>query len=189
MKLVVGLGNPGKAYEKTRHNVGFMAVDAWLSDMKETMTFSPRFKAFVSRIRIKDEMVVVLKPTTYMNLSGESVRKAMDYHKIDLKDVLVVVDDVNLEPGRIRLRETGGHGGHNGLRHIIAILKTEDFKRVRIGVGLNTSMPLDKYVLSKIPKDEEPAILGAIESATDAIGRFALGQPFTDIMTALNTRT
>jgi peptidyl-tRNA hydrolase, PTH1 family len=189
MKLVVGLGNPGKAYEKTRHNVGFMAVDAWLRDLNETMTFSPRFKAFVSRVRIKDEVVVVLKPTTYMNLSGEAVKMAMDYHKIDIDDVLVVIDDVNLDPGRIRLRETGGHGGHNGLRNIIGILKTEDFKRVRIGVGLNTSMPLDKYVLSKIPKDEEPAILGAIDGAVDAIRRFALGQPFTDIMTSLNTRT
>ncbi|MCF7931847.1 MAG: aminoacyl-tRNA hydrolase [Acholeplasmataceae bacterium] len=189
MKLIVGLGNPGKAYDQTRHNVGFMTIDQWLEKRKQPMTFSPRFNAFIATMNVSSEKVIVIKPTTYMNLSGEAIRKTMAYHKIPIEDLLVVVDDVNLDTGRLRLRETGGHGGHNGLRNIIGILKDDAFKRIRIGVGNNTSLPLDRYVLAKFSNDEKPVIQKAIEKASEAIERFVTNDAFTDIMTTHNTQT
>lgn len=189
MKLVIGLGNPGKAYEQTRHNIGFMTVDRFLNQKQQKMTFSPRFTAFIATMNVGLEKIIVIKPTTYMNLSGDAIRKTMDYHKIPIEDILVIVDDVNLEIGRLRLRETGGHGGHNGLRNIIGILKTEAFKRIRIGVGNNSLLPLDRYVLAKFHQDEEPIINRALDNATQAIERFTLNESFADIMTAYNTQT
>lgn len=189
MKIVVGLGNPGAAYRKTRHNIGFIVIDEWLKRTKQKAGFQGRFNAEIHMTTFQQEKLVFMKPSTYMNRSGESIASFMSYYKTDLEDLLIIVDDVNLSTGRIRLRETGGHGGHNGLRNIIDRLGSETFKRIRIGVGNNTDMPLDKYVLGKIGSEEDIDLAPAIDTAIDAIDMFVSGIPFGDIMTKHNTRT
>lgn len=134
MKCIVGLGNPGKKYDKTRHNAGFMVLDEWAE--RNNWSFSQKkFNGLYTMERIDGEKVVLLKPQTYMNLSGESLRPLMDYYDLDVEDILVIYDDLDLPPGKIRLRKKGGHGGHNGIRSIIDHLGTKEFKRLRVGVG------------------------------------------------------
>lgn len=134
MKIIAGLGNPGPEYEVTRHNVGFLVVDA-LADA-HGLRFGPRkFDAETARGRVAGEEVLLAKPQTYVNLSGRSVAPLVAFHKVAPKDLLVVHDDLDLEFGRIQLRERGGDGGHNGLRSIIAELGSRDFQRLRVGIG------------------------------------------------------
>ncbi len=189
MKLVVGLGNPGKKYDNTRHNVGFMVIDAYLKHLNEKPKLDMRFEADICQTTIQGEKVIFLKPVTYMNLSGQAILKAVQYFDIDLDDVLVFVDDVNLETGRLRLRQFGGHGGHNGLRSIVGLFKTNQFKRVRIGVDNNTSMPLEHYVLGTFTKNEAISIDLAVLTCVNIIDDFINNKPFTDIMTTYNTQT
>jgi peptidyl-tRNA hydrolase, PTH1 family len=189
MKVVVGLGNPGAAYRKTRHNIGFIVIDEWLSQTRQKAGFQGKFNAEINITTFQQEKIVLMKPSTYMNRSGESIASFLSYYKADIEDLLVIVDDVNLSIGRIRLRESGGHGGHNGLRNIIEKLGTENFKRIRIGVGNDTDMPLDKYVLGKISADEEIALMPAVKSVIEAVDLFVSGISFTEIMTRYNTRT
>lgn len=189
MKLIVGLGNPGKQYEKTRHNVGYMVIDTYLKQMGEKPKLDMRFESEIHQALIHQEKVIFLKPVTYMNLSGQAIQKVISYFDIDLKDVLVFVDDVNLETGRLRLRLFGGHGGHNGLRNINDVLGTNRFKRVRIGVDNNPSIPLDRYVLGQLSKDDVIAVDIAVTRCLDMINDFISGKPFTDMMTTYNTQT
>lgn len=189
MKLIVGLGNPGKKYEKTRHNVGYMVIDGYLKQIGETAKLDMRFEAEICQTMVHQEKVIFLKPTTYMNLSGQSILKAVSYFNIDIKDVLVFVDDVNLETGRLRIRPFGGHGGHNGLRNIDAILQSNKFKRVRIGVGNDPSMPLDRYVLGSFSKDELITIDLTVLQCLKLVDDFINNKPFSDIMTTYNTQT
>ena len=189
MKLIVGLGNPGKQYEKTRHNVGFMVIDAYLKQIGETAKLDMRFESEICQTMIAQEKVIFLKPMTYMNLSGQAMHKAIEYFNIDLHDVLVFVDDVNLGTGKLRLRQFGGHGGHNGLRNIDGVLKSNRFKRVRIGVDNDTSMPLDRYVLGQFSKDDMITIDIAVTNCLKIIDDFIQKKPFADIMTTYNTQT
>ncbi|MFP4177281.1 MAG: aminoacyl-tRNA hydrolase [Acholeplasmataceae bacterium] len=189
MKVVVGLGNPGAAYRKTRHNIGFIVVDEWLKRTRQKAKFQGKFNAEINVSIFQQEKIVFMKPSTYMNRSGGSIASFLSYYQGDIEDLLVIVDDVNLPTGRIRLRESGGHGGHNGLRNIIDRLGSESFKRIRIGVGNDTDMPLDKYVLGKISAEQKIALIPAIESVIRAIDLFVSGTPFNDIMTRYNTRT
>lgn len=147
MKCIVGLGNPGRKYEKTRHNIGFTVIDE-LASRFQTKLDQTKNNAAYTIVTIGNEKVMLMKPQTYMNLSGEAVRPLMDYYKIDIQDVLVVYDDLDLPVGKLRLRETGGHGGHNGIRSLIQHLGTKDFKKLRIGVGRPTNaQPIVDYVL------------------------------------------
>lgn len=189
MKLVVGLGNPGLKYERTRHNVGFMVIDEVLKKLSLKASFDTKFNAEVAKTRYKEEVVIFAKPSTYMNLSGEAITKLMHYHQLTIDDLLVIVDDVNIDTGRLRLRPIGGHGGHNGLRHIIGVLKTEDFKRIRIGVGYQNNIPLDKFVLGTFAKDEQPLIERAVLWSAQAVLDHLEGMPFVDVMTKYNTQT
>ena len=167
MKLIVGLGNPGKKYEHTRHNMGFDTLDLF-ADLAMIDIDKESFKGLVGRGKLFGQDVLLLKPQTFMNLSGESVREIVNYFKIEIEDILVIYDDMALEPGRIRLRPSGSSGGHKGMQNIIEHLGTEDIKRIRIGIGEPTYDTID-YVLSKPTKDEKPQIEEAINEAVEAI--------------------
>lgn len=167
MKLFVGLGNPGKKYEKTRHNMGYMVLDRFALRAQVDVD-KEAFKGLFCRFTYEGEDILLLKPLTFMNLSGESVREIVSFFKIDLHDVYVVYDDLALEPGKIRLRTTGSSGGHNGMQNIIDLLKTKDLKRIRIGIGEPRFDPVD-YVLGKPTKDEEPLIEQALDKAVEAM--------------------
>ena len=183
MKLIVGLGNPGKKYEHTRHNMGFDTLDL-LADLSMIDIDKESFKGLIGRGKIFDQDVLLLKPQTFMNLSGESVRLVVDYFKIDINDVIIIYDDMSLAPGRIRLRPGGSSGGHNGIKNIIEHLHTENIKRVRIGIGEPTYDSID-YVLSKPSKEERELIDEAIKDAVEAI-KVALKNNFEIAMSRFN---
>jgi peptidyl-tRNA hydrolase, PTH1 family len=162
VKIVVGLGNPGREYAETRHNLGFMVVDE-LARRLAAGERRNRFRSDLVEAFDGGQKVVLLKPRTYMNLSGSAVREAVNWYKAPLDDLLVVVDDIDLPFGSIRLRATGGSGGHNGLKSIIADLGLETFSRMRIGIGRGPGHAT-RQVLSRFTSDEErvlPAVLGA----------------------------
>lgn len=164
MKLIVGLGNPGKEYVHTRHNIGFMVLDALSSDWK----LEKKLKSEVSEIQIADHKALLVKPQTFMNLSGEAVQTVAAFYKIDPSDIVIIYDDVDLEFGKLRVRHGGGSGGHNGLKSLMQHLNDE-FIRFRIGVGnesLKNPIPTDKFVLSAFTKDEQPALTTIIDKAT-----------------------
>ena len=167
MKLIVGLGNPGKKYEGTRHNMGFMTIDL-LSELSQIDVDKEVFHGLLGRGKIFDEDVMLFKPTTYMNLSGTAVQEVVHYFKIELDDIIVICDDMALAPGRIRLRVKGSSGGQKGLQNIIENLQSDNFKRIRIGIGEPGPDAID-FVLGKPLKDEAPLIDEAIRDAVEAI--------------------
>ena len=168
MFLIVGLGNPGKKYSKTRHNVGFMVVDNLVKDMGIT-TLQGKHKALFAQTTLYDHKILLAEPQTFMNLSGESVSEIASWYKIATDHIVVVYDDVDLEPGSIRIREKGSSGGHKGMESIISHVRSMDFPRVRIGIGKDSSIETADYVLSKFTKEELILIDDAISSASDAI--------------------
>ena len=168
MKLIVGLGNPGKKYENTRHNMGFMAVDL-LSDQANIDVDKEVFHGLMGRGKIYEQDVILFKPTTFMNLSGTAVQEVVHYFKIELEDIVVIYDDMALEPGTIRLRKEGSSGGHKGMQNIIDCLSTEQIKRIRIGIGEPGENDTIDFVLSKPLKDEVPVIEEAIANAVRAV--------------------
>lgn len=168
MKLIVGLGNPGKEYEGTRHNCGFMVIDR-LADKLNISVDQNKFKGLYTKIKYHGEDVILLKPQTYMNLSGESVNAVMNFFKINKDDLLVIYDDLDMPVGKLRLRKTGSAGGHNGIKNIIAHLNSQDFKRIRVGIDRHKYMKVADYVLSNFTKIEKEAIDQGIEKACDAI--------------------
>ena len=168
MKLIVGLGNPGKKYENTRHNMGFMAVDL-LSDQANIDVDKEVFHGLMGRGKIYEQDVILFKPTTFMNLSGTAVQEVVHYFKIELEEIVVIYDDMALEPGVIRLRKEGSSGGHKGMQNIIDCLSTEQIKRIRIGIGEPGENDTIDFVLSKPLKDEVPVIEEAIANAVRAV--------------------
>jgi len=183
MKLIVGLGNPGKKYEHTRHNMGFDVIDLF-SELAQIDIDKESFKGLVGRGKVFDEDVFLLKPQTFMNLSGESVREIVSYFKIDISDILVIYDDMALAPGKIRLRPSGSSGGHKGIQNIIDNLGTQDIKRIRVGIGEPTYNNID-FVLSKPGKEERELIDEAIVNAANAI-KDILKSNFDKAMTKYN---
>ena len=167
MKLLVGLGNPGKKYEGTRHNMGFMTLDLF-SDVSKIDIDREAFQGMIGRGKLFGEDVMLFKPTTFMNLSGHAVSEVVNYFKIDIDDVVIVYDDMALEPGTIRLRLSGSSGGQKGMQNIIEQLGTEKIKRIRVGIGEPEDDSVD-YVLSKPLKEEKELIDKAIEKAKDAL--------------------
>ena len=155
MYIIAGLGNPGKEYDGSRHNVGFMTLDT-LADRYQIDIREKAHKALIGKGMIEGNKVILVKPQTYMNLSGESIRSVMDYYKTEPSEFIVIYDDISLEPGQIRIRKKGSAGGHNGIKNIIAHLGTQEFPRIRIGVGEKPPrMDLADYVLSRFPKEEK----------------------------------
>ena len=169
MKLIVGLGNPGGEYDETRHNVGFQVIDE-LKQQFSHAVFDKKFKGLMARARIGGEDTVLLKPMTYMNLSGESVGPAAGFFKIPPEDIIVIHDELDIEPGRIKLKKGGGHGGHNGLKSLVKHLPNANFTRVRLGIGRPPPRwETANYVLGKFTKQEQPVIQEVIRSATKAV--------------------
>jgi PTH1 family peptidyl-tRNA hydrolase len=177
MKLVVGLGNPGPQYDGTRHNVGFAAVDLLARRHGVSWEAAPRgIEALIGRWRIGN--VVLAKPLTFMNLSGSAIVGLLQFYKIDAADLLVVVDEVQLDAGRIRIRIDGSAGGHNGLKSVIGALGTMQFPRLRIGVGRGDHRrDLADHVLARFEPDEQEAIAEAIGKAADAAEAFVADGP------------
>ena len=167
MYAIIGLGNPDKKYEKTRHNVGFDVIDE-LAEQMGIEVKTKRHKALCGIGTIGSEKVVLVKPQTYMNLSGESVRAVMDFYKLDAKsDIIVVSDDISLPVGKIRIRTKGSAGGHNGLKSIISHAGTDGFTRIKVGVGANEG-DLVKHVLGKFSKQDRVFVDDAIRDAASA---------------------
>ncbi len=169
MYLIAGLGNPTSQYARTRHNVGFDAVDV-LAEKYGISVDNKKYKALYGKGMIQGQKVILAKPQTYMNLSGESIRELIDYFKIDEKEELIVIyDDISLEPGQIRLRSKGSAGGHNGIKNIIAHLGGQEFKRIKVGVGEKPAgWDLADYVLGRFSREEREQIDHALERAAEA---------------------
>lgn len=168
MYLIAGLGNPTREYEKTRHNVGFEAIDI-LADKAGTTVTERKHKALYGKGFLGGQKVILAKPQTYMNLSGESIREIADFYKIEPENIIILCDDINLPEGRLRIRLKGSAGGHNGLKNIISHLGTQEFPRIRIGVGEKPrGMDLADYVLGRFPKEQQALMEEAYREAADA---------------------
>ena len=154
MKLIVGLGNPGKEYENTRHNIGFIFIDNFAKSLNVNID-KKKFDGLYNEVNINNEKVILLKPQTYMNLSGESIIKFVNFYKINIEDILIINDDLDLDFGRIRLRMNGSSGGHNGLKNIILHLGTTDFKRLKVGISNDKNRDTKDYVLGKFSKEDK----------------------------------
>ena len=171
MKLVVGLGNPGKQYEKNRHNVGFMAIDIFSRRYGIKLDIKKK-KALFGRGTLDGEEIILLKPQTFMNLSGEAVLYLASFLKIKSENIIVIADDSDLPLGMIRIRKNGSSGGHNGIKSLIYSLKTSNFPRIRIGIGRpsrESEIELSEYVLQDFPEEEYKIIKPVLEDVTDAL--------------------
>ena len=170
MYIIAGLGNPTGKYEKTRHNVGFDCID-YIAEKNRISLSEHKAKALVGSGYIEGQKVLLVKPLTFMNLSGEAIGALASFYKIDPEEeLLVVYDDISLEPGQIRIRKKGSAGGHNGMKNIIAHTGTQNFKRVKIGVGEKPAdWDLADYVLSRFSKEDREAVDGAIADAAEAV--------------------
>ena len=168
MYIIAGLGNPTREYEKTRHNVGFEAIDI-LADKAGTTVTEKKHKALYGKGYIGGQKVILAKPQTYMNLSGESIREIADFYKIEPENIIILCDDINLSEGQLRIRLKGSAGGHNGLKNIISHLGTQEFPRIRIGVGEKPrGMDLADYVLGRFPKEQQAVMEEAYRDAAEA---------------------
>lgn len=174
MKLIVGLGNPTEAYQNTRHNIGFMALDYFLKDKNHS------FKKKFQGLFVKETGAFFLKPMTYMNLSGESVKKAAQYYDISLSDIIIIYDDLDLEPGVVKIKKNGSSGGHNGLKSIFSHFQTESIQRIKIGIGKKGQAK--DYVLSPIPKSETEVYETAFKKIAHIIQDFIDGKSMEALM-------
>lgn len=169
MKIIVGLGNPGSKYAGTRHNIGFSVLDE-LAERHNIRIDTAKHKALVGKGMIGSEKVILVMPQTFMNLSGESVRAVMDFYKCTPEDIIVVYDDIDLDVGKLRIRQKGSAGGHNGMKNIIQHIGSQEFDRIRVGVGKKPDhMDLADYVLSRFGKEDLEDIRNSCSKACDAI--------------------
>ena len=176
MYLIAGLGNPTKEYEHTRHNMGYDAIDR-LAAVLGTDIKEKKFRGLMGKGVINGEKVILLKPLTYMNLSGESIQPAAAFFKIPAENIIVLVDDINLPPGKLRIRKSGSAGGHNGLKSIIKMLSTDRFQRVRIGVGEKSGeRDLRDHVLSKPSGEDLDLIKEALDNSAKAVQLMVSGE-------------
>ncbi|GAA0078547.1 aminoacyl-tRNA hydrolase [Clostridium sp. CTA-5] len=180
MFLIVGLGNPGKEYDNTRHNIGFEVIDNIAKEYNIEIN-RQKFKGMYGEGFIDNNKVILLKPTTYMNLSGESIREICNFYKIDNENILVIYDDISLDLGKLRIREKGSAGGHNGIKSIIANLSTDVFPRIKVGVG-QPNVNLVNYVLGKFTKDENGVLEESIEAIIQAVREIVS----VDVKSAMN---
>lgn len=194
VRLIVGLGNPGEKYARTRHNVGFDVIDALAQRWQVSLSENRKFKgAFGEGMAIAGYKIALLKPTTYMNRSGQAVRAVLDWYKFEPSSVLVVYDDMALPLGRLRIRPSGSAGGHNGMKSIISHLGTQEFPRLRVGIG-STDAPHDRdravvaHVLGKFAPDEKPIVSTALDWAVEAVETI-LRKGTEPAMSAFNGRT
>ena len=169
MYIIIGLGNPEKDYSNTRHNMGFQVINK-LAKQYEIEVTKSKFKGLYGNGVIEGEKVILLKPQTFMNLSGESVKEILQFYKIEIEQIILIYDDIDIEPGVIKIRKTGGPGTHNGMKSVVHEINTQNFKRVRVGIG----MPEDKedlieYVIGAIPEEDKEPLEKGIELAKEAV--------------------
>lgn len=186
MKFIFGLGNPGAKYKNTRHNIGFMVAEDLSEEMRESFS-QEDFKSLYFSAHIQGEKVFVIKPQTFMNLSGEAVRAFLDYYGADPADILVIYDDMDLPVGKIRLRKQGSSGGHNGIKDIIRHLGTKEFNRLKIGVGRpHPKQTVISHVLSRFDSEEEEALQTGLGHGVAAIEYWLAGHTFEETMSRFN---
>lgn len=172
MKLIVGLGNVGQKYTFTRHNVGFMLADSIAINNNLTFRENPRLKCLMTNLRDGKGDYLIIKPTTFMNLSGEAVRAVVDYYKIPIEDVLIIYDDLSLELGKLRFRSNGSDGGHNGIKSVIQHFGTKDVARLKIGIGPQPNLPSEVFVLQNFAKEELEILKLVLSKSKDGIECF-----------------
>jgi PTH1 family peptidyl-tRNA hydrolase len=185
MKLFVGLGNPGKQYEHTRHNIGFEVIDE-CSRVFNIPLDQSKHKGLYGIGFYKGEKIILLKPMTYMNLSGESIRAVSDYYQIDIEKTVIIYDDLDLPTGKVRLRQKGSAGGHNGIKSTIAHLGTQEFNRIRVGIDRPPKgMKVPDYVLGRFSKEEQESVIEAVNKSAAACELW-LDKPFLQVMNEYN---
>lgn len=185
MLLIVGLGNIGEEYLNTFHNLGFLCVEALASELN--LKFRKiECRAITAVKEIGGEKIVLAKPTTFMNLSGEAVKSLMQKYKADISDLIVLLDDLDLPQGTIRLRESGSAGTHNGLRNIVDLLSSTEFKRIRVGIGKPEHKDIKDYVLSKISSEEAPILVSSVKKVKDALCDYIKDKDFAALQHKYN---
>lgn len=184
MKLIVGLGNPGKEYEKTRHNAGFRFIDQYAKE--KHLTFNKeKFKGLYTEFNYNGEKIILLKPQKYMNLSGEVIKEYVNFFKINIEDILVIYDDLDTEKGKLKIKYKGSSGGHNGLKNIENHLKTKEYKRIKIGIGKDNNQDKVDYVIGKMPQEEYEMINSVNKKAENIIDDY-LKMTFDNFMNKYN---
>ena len=169
MYLIIGLGNPEEEYSKTRHNMGFNAINK-IAEQYGLKINKNKFQGLYESAIIEGQKVILIKPQTYMNLSGECVKQFVDFYKIQKEEILVIYDDMDIEPGKIKIRKKGGPGGHNGMKSIIKMLVTEELSRIRVGIGRPEHNGDEiNYVIGAIPEEEIPKLNEGVENAKEAV--------------------
>ncbi len=169
MYLIVGLGNPEEDYSNTRHNMGFNVINK-LSEKYDIEVTSKKYSGLFGKGLIEGEKVLLLKPQTFMNLSGKSIKECMDFYKLQGEDVIIIYDDIDIEPGMIKLRKRGGPGSHNGMKSVVHEMGMQEFPRVRIGIGCpDDKTDLIEYVIGAIEEEQKPKLQEGIEKATNAV--------------------
>lgn len=186
MKLIVGLGNPGKEYENTRHNAGFRFIDSY-AKAKNLSFNKEKFNGVYTDFLHNGEKIILLKPQKYMNLSGEVIKAYLDFFKIEVNNLLIIVDDLDTEVGKIKLRYKGSSGGHNGLKNIENHLKTQDYKRLKIGISNDKNKDSIDYVIGKVPVDELNLMNSVNKKAESLIDDF-LSMNFDNVMNKYNSK-
>lgn len=184
MKIIVGLGNPGKEYEKTRHNAGFCVIDE-LAKMCQTKVDQKKFNALIATIRVGNEQVILMKPQTFMNASGEAVIQAINFYKINPEDILIIHDDLDIPVGKLRIRTQGSSGGQKGMQSIMNHLHTQELSRVRVGIDKDPFIPVVDYVLGKVSKEDREAYKDSIQRAAEAAYMF-ITKPIGEVMNRYN---
>ena len=186
MKLIVGLGNPGKEYDNTRHNIGFYMIDKYTKE-KKLLNWSEKFNGLFLKTKLFNEDVIFLKPLSYMNLSGGVVKKFVDYYRINLRDIFVISDDLDLNIGNYKLREKGSSGGHNGLKNIELNLNFNEYKRLKIGISNNKLYDTKDYVLGKLSSNEINTINNLYITISDILNDF-FNMDFSNLMNKYNCK-
>ncbi|AIK70624.1 TPA: aminoacyl-tRNA hydrolase [Streptococcus agalactiae] len=187
VKMIVGLGNPGSKYNDTKHNIGFMAVDRIVKKLDVNFTEDKNFKAEIGSDFINGEKIYFIKPTTFMNNSGIAVKALLTYYNISIKDMIIIYDDLDMEVGKIRFRQKGSAGGHNGIKSIIAHLGTQEFDRIKVGIGRpNGRMTVINHVLGKFDKNDEIMISNTLDKVDNAVNYYLQTNDFQKTMQKYN---
>ncbi|HGA1065275.1 aminoacyl-tRNA hydrolase [Streptococcus agalactiae] len=187
VKMIVGLGNPGSKYNDTKHNIGFMAIDRIVKKLDVNFTEDKNFKAEIGSDFINGEKIYFIKPTTFMNNSGIAVKALLTYYNISIKDMIIIYDDLDMEVGKIRFRQKGSAGGHNGIKSIIAHLGTQEFDRIKVGIGRpNGRMTVINHVLGKFDKNDEIMISNTLDKVDNAVNYYLQTNDFQKTMQKYN---
>ena len=186
MKLIVGLGNPGKQYENTRHNIGFIFIDSFANSLGIQIS-KEKYNGLYAEAIINGEKIILLKPLSYMNLSGEVIIKFVNFFKINIEDILIINDDLDMDFGRIRLKSNGSSGGHNGLKNIELHLGTQNFKRLKFGIAKNKLIDTKDYVLGNFNKEEKEIIENSKENINNILKDFII-LTFENLMNKYNKK-